>query len=56
MKKLLNTLFLTVAFKASLHAQSVSITSSASGAVCAGTNVTFTANISNFTNPYYKWC
>ena len=55
MKKLLTTLFLTVAFKASLHAQSVSITSSASGAVCAGTNVTFTANISNFTNPYYQW-
>ena len=33
----------------------VTITSSASGAVCAGTNVTFTASISGFTNPYYQW-
>jgi len=34
---------------------SVTITSSASGAVCAGTNVTFSANISGFTNPSYQW-
>ena len=34
---------------------SVSITSSATGAICAGANVTFTANAQNFTNPYYQW-
>ena len=35
---------------------SVSITSSASGAVCAGTTVTFTANAQNFTStPTYQW-
>ena len=35
---------------------SVSITSSASGAVCAGTAVTFTANAQNFTStPTYQW-
>ena len=33
----------------------VTITSSASGAVCAGTNVTFTANAQDFTSPYYQW-
>jgi len=39
------------------HAQTVSISSSAapSNTICAGTNVTFTANISGFTNPSYKW-
>jgi hypothetical protein len=34
---------------------SVTITSSASGAVCAGTSVTFTATTYNFSNPYYQW-
>jgi hypothetical protein len=35
---------------------SVTITSSASGAVCSGTNVTFTANAINFTStPTYQW-
>lgn len=35
---------------------SVSITSSASGAICAGTSVTFTANAQNFTStPTYQW-
>jgi len=35
---------------------SVNITSSASGAVCAGTNITFTANAYNFTStPTYQW-
>ena len=33
----------------------VTITSSASGAVCAGTSVTFTATTYNFSNPYYQW-
>ena len=37
------------------YTPSVSITTSASGAVCAGANVTFTANAQNFTNPYYQW-
>ena len=53
MKKLFTILSLFVAFV--LNAQIVSITSSASGAVCAGTNVTFTSNISGFTNPSYQW-
>jgi hypothetical protein len=35
---------------------SVTITSSASGAVCAGSNVTFTANAQNFAStPSYQW-
>ena len=34
---------------------SVTITSSASGAVCAGTNVTFTAVASNISSPTYQW-
>ena len=35
---------------------SVTITSSASGAICTGTNVTFTANAQNFsTTPTYQW-
>jgi len=33
----------------------VTITSSASGAVCAGTNVTFTAVASNISTPTYQW-
>ena len=38
------------------YSPSVSITSSASGAVCAGTAVTFTANAQNFTStPTYQW-
>ena len=36
-------------------APSVSITSSASGAVCAGTNITFTAVASNISTPTYQW-
>jgi hypothetical protein len=34
---------------------SVTITSSASGAVCGGTNVTFTAVASNISTPTYQW-
>jgi hypothetical protein len=34
---------------------SVTITSSASGAVCAGTNITFTAVVSNISSPTYQW-
>jgi hypothetical protein len=34
---------------------SVTITSSVSGAVCAGTNVTFTAVASNISSPTYQW-
>ena len=34
---------------------SVTITSSASGAVCAGTNVVFTAVASNVSTPTYQW-
>jgi len=33
----------------------VTITSSASGAVCAGTSVTFTAVVSNISSPTYQW-
>ncbi len=34
---------------------SVSITSSASGAVCAGTSVTFTATVTGISSPTYQW-
>ena len=37
------------------NAQTVSITSSVSGAICSGTNVIFTANTTGFSNPYYQW-
>ena len=37
------------------NAQTVSITSSASGAVCSGTNVIFNAIATGFSNPYYQW-
>lgn len=53
MKKLLTILFICLAFITS--AQTVSITSSTSGSICAGTSVTFTATPSGFTNPYYQW-
>ena len=33
----------------------VTITSSASGAVCAGTSVTFTANVTGISSPTYQW-
>jgi uncharacterized protein (TIGR02145 family) len=33
----------------------VTITSSASGAVCAGTSITFTANVTGVTSPFYQW-
>lgn len=47
---------LAIIFYANItNAQSVSITSSASGAICSGTNVVFTANTTGFSNPYYQW-
>ena len=55
MKTLLTLLFLLTALVS--NAQTVGISSSAgpSNTICSGTNVTFTANISGFTNPYYQW-
>ena len=53
MKKLLIILSFVTALIT--NAQTVSITSSASGAICSGTNVIFTANTSGFSNPYYQW-
>ena len=35
--------------------QPVTITSSASGTVCAGTSITFTANVTGVTSPFYQW-
>ena len=34
---------------------SVTITSSASGAVCAGTSITFTATVNSISSPTYQW-
>jgi hypothetical protein len=55
LKKILTILSLFSAFIS--NAQTVGISSSAapSNTICSGTNVTFTANISGFTNPYYQW-
>ena len=55
MKKLFTILFLFIACIS--NAQTVSISSSAapSNTICSGTNVTFTANATGFTNPYYQW-
>jgi hypothetical protein len=54
MRNLFTLLFLFVAFVS--HAQTVSISSSVpSNTFCAGTSVTFTANATGFTNPYYQW-
>jgi hypothetical protein len=55
MKTLFTLIFLFSAVVS--NAQTVSISSSAapSNTICAGTNVTFTAHISGFTNPSYKW-
>lgn len=49
-------LFSVLVCSSNLNAQTVSISSSApSNTICSGTNITFTANISGFTNPYYQW-
>jgi hypothetical protein len=53
MKNLLTILFFFTAFYS--HAQSVSISSSASGSICAGTSVTFTAGLTGYTSPSYQW-
>ena len=53
MKKLWTLLFCLWAFLT--NAQSVSISSSASGSICPGTTVTFTASTSGITNPTYQW-
>jgi hypothetical protein len=53
LKKILTILSLFSAFIS--NAQIVNITSSASGAVCSGANVSFTANATGFTNPSYQW-
>ncbi len=53
MKKLFTILFIFSAFIS--NAQTVNITSSASGTVCSGANVSFTANATGFTNPSYQW-
>ena len=55
MKKLFTILSLFIACIS--NAQTVSISSSAapSNTICSGTNVTFAANISGFTNPTYQW-
>jgi hypothetical protein len=36
-------------------AQTVTITSSASGTVCSGTSVTFTASVTSISSPTYQW-
>lgn len=53
-KQLILFLFF-IALNNFLNAQSVSISSSASGAICAGTNVTFTATTSSISIPSYQW-
>lgn len=53
MKNLLALLSLFIAFVS--NAQTVSISSSATGAICAGTNVTFTASLTGYTTPSYQW-
>ncbi|MEY3738634.1 MAG: hypothetical protein RL544_1412 [Bacteroidota bacterium] len=51
--KLLLIFFIAVAFAS--KAQTVTITSSASGTICAGTSVTFTATTTGISSPTYQW-
>ena len=44
-----------IAFNNLLIAQSVTITSNATGAICSGTSVTFTATTSGISSPTYQW-
>ena len=45
--------FIAVAFAS--KAQTVTITSSASGTVCSGTSVTFTATVTSISSPTFQW-
>jgi len=53
--KQLLILLIFVAFNNYIKAQSVTITSSASGAVCAGTNIIFNASTTGISTPTYQW-
>ena len=53
--KQLLILLIFVAFNNYIKAQSVTITSSATGAVCAGTNIIFTASATGISTPTYQW-
>ena len=44
-----------IAFNHFLNAQSVNITSSATGAICPGNNVIFTATPTSISSPTYQW-
>lgn len=54
MKKHLTLIFFLCTYFLT-NAQTVSITSSASGAICAGTSVTFTATPTGITSPTFQW-
>ena len=51
--RILVLFFIAVAFAS--KAQTVTITSSASGTVCSGTSVTFTATVTSVSSPTYQW-
>jgi hypothetical protein len=55
MRKLFTILLLLFALNVDLDAQSVSITSSSTGSICAGTNIIFTATTSGISTPTFQW-